>query len=162
MSNAIARVYVNDVDIGSLPADQYKNIVIEIRRDRRLWVAQILNLLAVAFRFVAMLMKVLPFFLFYVTLLGVLFAPESISEIMVYIQSATPDEIVQRMRQVIVASLFLSFLIMLISSIVSGYRYGYANQFDKDINKRIRNILEVPTEGDMRVSIISGDGYHVE
>lgn len=162
MSNAVAKVYVNNVGVGALPANQYKTIVNEIRRDRRLFVAQLLNFLAVVFRFMVINLKVLPFFLFYLMCTGVLFSPESISTILTEIQKATPDEIVLGIRQAILVSLLLTIFTLFVASLFSNYRYGYVNQFDKGINKRIRNILEVPTEGDMSVIIVDGDIYHVQ
>lgn len=162
MLNAVAKVYVNNVGVGALPADQYKSIVSDVRRDRRIVVAQVLNIFAVVLRFFERVLKVMPVFLFYMVCIFILFSPESIAVTLVEIQKAAPNEIVRGLRTLILVSLLLTTLILFIIPMFSSYRFGYANQFDNEINKRIRRILEVPTEGDMSVIIADGDTYHVQ
>lgn len=163
MSIAVARVYVNDVGVGALPADQYKTIVDEIGRDRKIYLAQALNFYGVILRGFSMLLKIVPFMLFYILCIGILFSPESISAIVLAeIQRANIDECVQTIRQIIIASIVLSIVVLICASLLSNYRYGYVNQFDNEINKRIRDLLEVPAAGHMRVTIVDGDSYHVQ
>lgn len=66
MSHAIARVFVNDVEIGSLPADQYQHILDAARRNRRLYASQTLNIALTLFRLTTKILRSIPFLLFFI------------------------------------------------------------------------------------------------
>jgi hypothetical protein len=54
----------------------------------------------------------------------------------------------------------MSAFVGILSLAFTNYRYGYFNQFDDAINHRIRELLEVPAEGNMKVNIVDDSIHH--
>ena len=109
------------------------------------------------------MLRVLPMFWLLLLIGVVLFDPESMTWILAEIVKAKPAEITNAMRVAILVSIGFTMFTFLVSPVFLGsssYRFGYVNQFDNAINKRIRSLLEVPAEGNMQVVVVDGDGNH--
>ena len=169
MLNAtVARVYVNQVEVGSLPMDQYRRIVddvnAEVHGDRRLYLAQAFNLVKCAYRVVTLILKLALILFLLVLISGTLVAPDEITWLVAAMRNATPAEVTHGMRVALFVYSGLSAFLVLLAATFIGHRFGYVNQFKDSsgarINLRIREILEVPADGDMGISFADGKSHH--
>jgi hypothetical protein len=165
MQNAIARVYVNQVEVGSLPADQYRRIVDEVRSevngDLRLYLAQAFNLARCVARFVIFILEFVPFFCFLTLTLLALATPNALTSLLAAISQATPAEMTQGIRMALLVLGGGSTFAFLLVSLIAGHGFGYINQFSSNIGTRIslriREILKVPADGDMMIKVRDAD-----
>ncbi|MGL0788774.1 hypothetical protein [Xanthomonas translucens] len=151
---AIARVSINGIDVGSLPADQYRRIVAESRRDWRLWVAQSLAWAAVILRLVSLVLQVMAVcWLLFIPLLALL-APADLTAMIATLAKTPPAEITKGIRTLLTFFIGLGVLAMFMAPIFTpSLVQPLVNHFDRAISRRIRELLEVPTEGDIRVML---------
>jgi len=164
----VFRVFVNKVDVGALPEQDYRSIISEItsevKKDRRLILAQALNFVLCLLRFSTTLMRIVPVIIFAPLAVTLLIAPEMVTEMITVMRTATPADITNGLRLIMI-TFFLPSLMIGISFVFvfTGHRFGYINQFENAINERIslrvRAILEVPAEGEVEVHV--GKGFRV-
>jgi hypothetical protein len=157
MSTAIARVYVNDIEVGALPADLYKKIVKDVYADRRLYVHQAANYLWAAFRLVANSFQIIPYVYLIALFLAEVLSPSIVSTFIGVMRQATPAEMNNYIWEMLGVGLLFSMLVLLFSMTLSKYPSGITDKFAVQINHRIRSLLEVPSEGALRVIFVSGD-----
>ncbi len=157
MTKATARVYVNDVEVGALPADQYRRVVADVRRNRWLYVAQLGNLLWALWSFIVMALRMMPIVFFMPLLAMTLLAPEMVTAMIATIRSATPEEITYSVRSYLSITFLLTLFSMFFTVIFTGVRFGYIDQFNLQVSQRLRSLLEVPAEGNVMV-VVTEDG----
>lgn len=149
---SIARVYLNDVEIGSMPIAQYKTIVADVKTDYRLYILQAwvvlkgaVNITFSCFHGVAMSSLLL------LSLL-VVFFPEDLIASITELKNYSLVDIVETSRTVFIYLwIFTSLLMPLLLAFSSKPVYGIYNCFNNKINYEIRRLLEVPTEGNLNV-----------
>ena len=159
----IARVYLNDVEVGSLPAVQYQRIVKDAKRDWRLYVLQWLNIIGFSLRCAVMCLRLTPWVWFYLSIIALIFAPEELSQVITEYGQATPLEVTRAYAKMVVFGASISAVCLsIIVAIGKSHVYGYVNKFDEAIKNELRRLLEVPTEGEMMVvcSDIDGENHH--
>jgi len=156
MGTAIARVYVNDIEVGALPADKYKKIVREVRADRRLYVIQAANYLWAAWHFVAHSLRFVPVFWFIALIVAEVLGPSEVTAFIGAMRQATPAEVNNGICWMLGAGLLFSMLFVFFCMFVGKYPSGITDEFGGKINRQIRSLLEVPAEGTMKV-VVSGD-----
>jgi hypothetical protein len=150
----VARVYVNEVEVGSLPAVHYARVVREAWSCKGLYVMQALNIAAVVLRAALAVVRFIPWVWFLALACAAVFAPEALRETFARMSTATPTQLVDAVRQALDGAAVLSVVVCGTTVVLGVERFGYVNQFDEVISQRIRRILEVPAEGSMRVSVV--------
>jgi len=153
MSAAIARVYVNNVEVGSLPVEQYQAIVQQARADKRLYVGQALSALNVLYRFLVKALFMVPVFYFVVLLVLEVGSPSDMTDFITAMQQATPAEVNHTIRMMLGWGFMFSAICVFFAWGLGGFSTGYVDPFDVKIAGRIRSLLEVPAEGALRVEI---------
>lgn len=159
MQSGVARVYVNAVEVGSLPTDQYRRIVNETKKDRRIYFRQAVNISFSALRFLIYSFRNIPFawFMFFVVVvLADSISPGFGTDFLHAIMAITKVELNASLDAFRIA-LFWGFAFTTFSfllGVASGaLDFGAVNEFDLAVNQKIREILEVPTEGPVTVLI---------
>lgn len=155
---SIARVYVNQVEVGALPATQYHAVVKQARRDWRLHVLQGFNVAAVLVRFLLTSLRLVPLLWFMVAVLLGIWYPDSITEFVASFPTLSPSQVSQSFQHMLLWSTFVTGVSLMLRAALTGSSagfqpYGYINMIDRAVSRRIREILEVPAEGDMMVTV---------
>lgn len=158
----IARVSVNGIEIGSIPADHYQAVLRVVDKDKMRLVKQALNTLTSCALAIKRIFLISTAFLvagFITTLmLDGAFAATLISNF----RTLSPNEVVASMRFLILIATLFGAVLVLADLLMWPTRYGYINYRDIEINRMVRRMLEVPTEGVMSV-VVEGDvSRHVQ
>lgn len=163
MASSVARVYLNDVEVGSLPSSQYEAIVKDARQDKRLYLRQALNVIATVLRFFINAYRYIPhawFNLLVIVVIADSLWPGLGSDFMAALMKMTKTE-PKASLDVFRIALFWGFAFtsfsMLLGMASGSLTFGAVNEFDCAINRRIRAILEVPAEGQMTVVVEKND-----
>lgn len=159
MTTEIARIYVNNIEVGALPASQYESIVSDARNDRRIYLRQVLNVLGVLFRFLVTSFEYIPqawFGMLVAIVIGDSISPGFGAGLITEIEKLFKVGQVGLLDAVRMA-LFWGYTFALTGSLFAmafgRMTFGAVNEFDSSINRRIREILEVPSEGQMTVVV---------
>lgn len=158
---SIARVYVNQIEVGALPSAQYRAVVEQTRHDWRLYVQQVFNVAFACLWFLIASFRLVPTLLFIAGAAAAIWVPEEITASVIQLATITPEQLSQGIQRLLLwctvfavilhCSVFMMFF--------SGFhKFGYINVFDRAVNKQIRRVLEVPAEGDMFVHIVDEAG----
>lgn len=158
MSNSIARVYVNNVEVGSLPIAQYEAVVKEVKGR---WIEGMLVQFA---NIIVGLMRFLYLYLQYVLILSLIFgggiilsSPEFCANLIQLLRTAPAHELANSLKYFTSLALILSLFFCVIAFTLTSYRFGVRNMFTDTIHRRLLYILEVPTHGDIKVIIDHGN-----
>lgn len=157
----VCRVFVNQVEVGALPEQDYHNLVAEAKRevkgDRRLYLAQTVNLLGCIIRSAKITLFTIPMLLFLGVATGILFAPNVMADTVTALRQASSVEVIAAMRTIVLTFSAAAVLALALGAALTGYEFGYFNQFQSAISERIslriRAIMEVAADGDVEVHI---------
>lgn len=150
--SSIAHVYLNDVEVGSLPAADYKRIVSKAKKDWKLYVLQALILMKVVLKIIVFGARSISAFLFLAITLAVVFFPEQVTETLQQLRNYPIDEIVKGAQNVFIwIWTFTSFFAPALLMVWRRNLFGYYDVFDERISQEIRQILEVPATGNLSV-----------
>lgn len=157
MLGSIARVYVNGIEVGSLPANHYTAIVESVRKDRRLLLAYAMRVVSLVLRSIFYCAAATPVLLTIFCAFLLVFDPGSVSGMIADARSATPEELTAFLRASLVMTWFITLVVFPVALAVArpGF-YSIDDPYKRAISRRIRSILEVPTEGPLYVDIIEG------
>lgn len=155
MSNEIARIYVNDIEVGSLPSHVYRKIVTEAKRDKRLYFAQAMNFILVVLQLTASVFKYIPFTLILFLLLGFIAGPDILVELVRASRTASPEYVVGFIGRTLLSAACFNLTVLTAGMGFGSLRFGYVNHFDAAISRRVKSLLEVPADGDLSVIIQS-------
>lgn len=167
MQNPVFRVYVNQVEVGALPEQEYRAIVAAathtVKDDRRLYLAQAFNLVGCIYRLAKGVALLMPLLLFFAGVAGVLAAPGVMADTLTALRQATPTEVIDAMRIIVGVFGGMTIVSLALAACFTGHGFGYINQFKSAISERIslriRAILEVAADGDVEVHV--GKGFRL-
>ncbi len=154
----IARIFVNRIEVGTVPADLYEKIVKQAKRDWKLYVSQGFNLVAVAFRFFVDTLRLTPW-LWFITSAGLaVLAPDILGDVFAALSKATPAELANEYRKAVMYGP-LGVSAMLLAGMAGGFgsKYGFVDRFGEVVGERLRALLEVPAEGSIDVFIVDDE-----
>lgn len=160
MSHDVVNIYINGIEIGSLPLALYQDVKRQVYRRPWLYLRQLVNVLRCFILAAGLMFRCLPLLWLALGVVVLLGDPAALATVIDLLRSASGVEVVNSMKQGFIMSLqFLSFVMMMFS-IVFSHRFcrwvGFTNVFDNEINYRIRSLLDAPGEGDMSVYVASG------
>lgn len=150
---AIARVYVNGIEVGSMPVEKHKQIKSEAKKTLELYVKQAINLFVVVVNMVSISIRIIPLFLFF----GVLFSLTNLELIAGFIdvlRTAPPMEIAQTIKKIITSTFGVTNLLVSITfAVMPSFRrkMGLINYFRGFTEYRIKQTLEVSDQGSVVV-----------
>ncbi|MCK9709853.1 hypothetical protein [Pseudomonas syringae] len=154
MSSSIARIHVNGIEVGSLPVEIYNGIVRATRQERRLYFAYAYRAVGVILRMLARSTVAVPGLLLLAFSFFLLVEPASITELVTSLRAATPEEITAALRATLVFAWFLTVsLVPAALALFCPGKIDFHNPFTDSVNRRVRSMLEVPTEGRLCVFI---------
>lgn len=154
MKSSIVRVHVNGIEVGSLPAKTYHAIVKDVRRDRRLYLAWTLSATHLVLRKLFQLFSAIPTIIVGLIILMALFSPELFTQLLVGLRTSEPEAIAQGLRKLITTIATVAAFAFPLSAIFAPSHWRIQNPFASAISRKIRQVLEVPAEGELMVEII--------
>lgn len=149
---SVTRVYVNDVEVGSLPTVEYQHMVLNAKKDLRLYVLQLLILLKAAFLIMLFSISLVPVVICIAVSISVVFLPDHVINILTLLKDYSLPDVIHSIRTVGINIWVLTFIICLSIFIMRKNSFGYHNCFIDRINYDIRSLLEVPADGEIRVN----------
>ncbi|ENE5338097.1 hypothetical protein ABNL11_004957 [Klebsiella pneumoniae] len=163
MQKGVAVIRVNNIEVGSMPVSQYEEIVRAVKKDWRTRIASVFSYVGFVWKFIK---RTWSYFvnsftvLFALFMLYSLFHPAELTQFINEMRSLPSENIANGIRSVINICLLLT----IISSVLSFFVIGtpvFVSATENAINKEIRKVMEVPTEGQVSVTFKNGDGYAV-
>ena len=150
---AIARVYVNDVEVGSLPLQQYKNIVRSTWRDNRLYLWQVLNLAWVCWEATRLYLTVATVIACSLVFLGAVFFTNNVIETFDLFKAMQTSDQVLVVKRILLIYFQITSITIVLGVIwgIKTHQLGFKNYFGDKISDEIRHLLEVPTEGRFKI-----------
>lgn len=152
MRKGVAIIKVNDIEVGSMPRDQYDEIVKGVKKDWRVWAAAIVSNTAFVGRVVSRLWKhfVESVMVIICLLLGYCYLnPAEGTLFITELRNASPETIMMSISKMITLCIAVTLIINTVWMIVRGHNYVSASEIA--INKKIREVMEVPAEGPVTI-----------
>lgn len=151
MNTSVSRVLINNVEVGSIPTDQFQAIVAETKRDWRLYAASIWSTLFAGTKLFLKSLAIAPVVALTIASLLVFFYPDGGTAFFDELKQTTGAEISNLVRSSLTVS-WLATVIALVFGIAFGaIKFGYTDPFSRVIGERIRFLLEEPNDGPITV-----------
>lgn len=148
----VARVYLNGIEIGSLPVAQHKAMLAQARRDFGLYLSQAINAVLIGGRMLLALFVFVPVVWLVAITLCLLVEPAEagtiVKELLAILQQDSAEKVGLFLQGVLQASLFLASFLVGVSCFMSrGRLYGYRDVFKEAVHYQLRKELEAPAYG---------------
>lgn len=161
MQEGIAVVKVNNIEVGSMPISQYEEIVKAVNNDWRTRIASVFSYLRFVWKFIV---KLWSYFvqcfsvLFAMFMLYSLFHTAEITQFINEMRSLPSESIANGIVSLTQLSVSVTFIGCFLSFLIKGTPV-FVSAYEDAINKKIREVMEVPAEGQVIV-ILNKDGVH--
>lgn len=155
-NDAVATIKVNNIDVGSMPLSQYEEIVRSVKKDFKVRIATVLSGTKYLFK---MVNHVCTYFvqsiitLIALIMLCTLFFPNDSTLVIAELKTLTPDEITHVLSSLTSICILLTMIVTVVNFFSKGVISSvYVSPSEIAINNKIREIMEVPAEGQVKVS----------
>ncbi|EQO56125.1 hypothetical protein G718_04946 [Escherichia coli HVH 43 (4-2173468)] len=161
MQEGIAVVKVNNIEVGSMPISQYEEIVRAVNNDWRTRIASVFSYVRFVWKFI---IKLWSYFvqcfsvLFAMFMLYSLFHTAEITQFIDEMRSLPSESIANGIVSLTQLSVLVTFIGCFLSFLIKGTPV-FVSASEDAINKKIREVMEVPAEGQVSV-ILNKDGVH--
>ncbi|WP_148709737.1 hypothetical protein, partial [Pseudomonas syringae group genomosp. 3] len=143
MSSSIARIHVNGVEVGSLPAEVYNSMVSTARQDRRLYLAYAFRGVGLIVRLLARSIVAVPGFLLLAFSFLVLVDPASTTDLITSLRAATPEEIAAYFKATLVFTwVWTVVLLPALLALFCPSQIAFDNPYTDSVNQRVSSMLE--------------------
>lgn len=151
----VARVYVNTIEVGSIPLQDYFDMKKKSFREYKNYIAQAFNYLYTLFIIASRVIMNVPAIWFTIALILAFFDSTIITDFFSVVQSNSPQQNTDLFIYILNRSLMLSaFVVLLMFPLTGGdlTRYGFQDKFQLSVVNQLMKILEVPALGDIEVT----------
>lgn len=157
-------IRVNGIEVGAMPLEQYEEIERSVKKDWRIHAYTILDSFRIClkfaknalFNFIRCLGVIIA-----ILMIACLFRPETeVAAFIKDIQSATPEVLAYAIHRVTTICLALTAMYYIFRKIYFGVPV-YLGPSKIAINRRVREVMEVPAEGEVSVTFIKDNAYCV-
>lgn len=151
MTTAIARILVNDIEVGTMPAETYLAIVSSVRKDVRLYLAYAGAFVGSVLHMLGKFYLSMPTVVAGLLLLLAMVSPDSFTDLVTELKAASPETITEALRSLI-GNISVFFLVAapLLSLVFPAY-FRFQSPFDKALSHQVRSLMEVPSDGPIKV-----------
>ncbi|HHN9152361.1 TPA: hypothetical protein ACP7Q6_004234 [Escherichia coli] len=159
MKDSVAVIKVNNIEVGSMPVSQYEEIVKSVKKDWLTRIASVFSYVSFAWKLIARLCAYFVQSFTVVIALSMLFfshSPEA-TQFVTELQNAPSETIVEVIRSVTKICVFLSIIVFALSLFIKGAPI-FVSASENAINQKIREVMEVPAEGQVSITFKKGDG----
>ncbi|WP_133462489.1 hypothetical protein [Scandinavium goeteborgense] len=155
MKDGVAVISVNNINVGSMPVEQYEEIVRTIKKDWRTRILSVLSYMRFGCRIAIRLWSFFVQSFSVIIALFMLYSIFNLPDVTQYInevRNLPSQNIAEGIRLVANLCVTLMFIVFPISIFIKGVPV-FVSATENAINKKIREIMEVPSEGKVSVSI---------
>nr|CAC79177.1 hypothetical protein 25.6 kDa [uncultured bacterium] len=145
------KVWLNNVPIGTLSDSEYAAVQLEVFQDARPFLGQLANTAHVALTFAGKLLVAVPLFLFWLFVGAAIVTPESCTETLHALQTASTAD-VQAFVRLLMTTIATAAIIFVGLMIIVGSRFGFKNHFAAAVADRLRERFNTPAQGDVFVT----------
>lgn len=154
MRDEVAVIQVNNIEVGSMPLSQYEDIVESVKRDWRTRVASVFSYVGFVWRIVIRLCSyfvqsfavIIALFMLYSS-----FHSVETTQFITELRNTPSERIAEAIRSITNICVILTSIACALSIFIKGIPV-FVSASENGINKKIREVMEVPAEG--RVSVI--------
>ncbi len=163
MQDGTAIVKVNNIEVGSMPISQYEEIVKSVKKDWRTHVASVFSYIGFALRIIIMLWNYfvhsfaifIAFIMFYS-----FYHHEELTHLITFLRNSPSENITEIIRVIAYYCITLTVIAVAISIVAKGIPI-FVSATEIAINKKIREVMEVPTEGQVSITFKKDGVYSV-
>ncbi|NWA64093.1 hypothetical protein HX773_24655 [Pantoea sp. B9002] len=154
MQDGVAVIRVNNIEVGSMPISQYEEIVKSVKKDWRTRVAAVFSYVGFVWKFIIRLWS---YFvqcfsvLFALFMLYSLFHPAEITQFIDEMRSLPSENIANGIRSLTNICILVTIMSYAISFLLKGSPV-FVSASENAINKKIREVMEVPAEGQVSIT----------
>ena len=152
-NGGVARVYVNEVEVGALPELQYRQVVVDAWARWDLYGRQALNAVEVGARVAFAVVRLIPWVWFALVAIAAVLIPDQLATVFGTLAKGTPAEFVVALRSGLGGGALLSAVAVGGGVALGGLKFGFVNEFDGFIAQRLRQLLEEPADGRLQVRV---------
>ncbi|ENU7100583.1 hypothetical protein ACFICF_004528 [Salmonella enterica] len=163
MQDGVAVIRVNNIEVGSMPISQYEEIVKSVKKDWRTRVAAVFSYVGFVWKFIIRLWSyfVKSFtVLFALFMLYSFFHPVELAQFINEMRSLSSENIANGVRSVTNICILLTIISCALSLFFKGVPV-FVSASENAINKKIREVMEVPAEGQVSVTFNKDGKYCV-
>ncbi|ECI5749101.1 hypothetical protein D5P88_24460 [Salmonella enterica subsp. enterica] len=163
MNAGIAVIKVNNIEVGSMPLAQYEEIVESVKKDWRTRVAAVFSYVGFVWKFI---IRSWSYFvqcfsvLFAMFMLYSLFHTAELTQFIDEMRSLPSESIANGIVSLTQLSVLVTFIGCFLSFLIKGTPV-FVSASEDAINKKIREVMEVPAEGQVSVTFKKDGVYCV-
>lgn len=164
MESGVAVIKVNDVEVGSMPVEQYEKLVAEVKRDRRTQIASVVRYAGFIWRFFCRFCSYyIQSFSVIITvfLLLSMFQPQEVTDFISSWQGASAESITGLINTIARYCLVITVASFILSIFIKGVPV-FVSATEDAINRKIREVMEVPANGKVSVVIMYSGALSVK
>lgn len=158
MTASIARVQVNGIEVGSLPIETYNAIAKNVRKDRRLYLAWVIETIMTALRLLYRFLSAMPSLVVGLFLLWVVVSPDTFTVLLTDLRAADPQAITDGLSKLLRYTFTTLIVSIPLAPLLFPRIIRFQNPFDAALSRQIRSQLEVPTEGELTIIFENSKG----
>ena len=163
MQDGIVVVKVNNIEVGSMPVSQYEEIVKSVKKDWRTHVASVFSYIGFVWRlilrvwhyFVHGFSVIIAFFMLYS-----LYHQAELAQLITELRNAPSEHIAEIIRTITNTCIILTVFAVILSILIKGTPV-FVSATENAINRKIREVMEVPAEGQVSITFKKNGVYGV-
>lgn len=152
MDKSVVRVHINDIEVGSLPAMTYQDIVQSVKRDPRFYLAVAWDAFAVPVRMLRMANSSLPWFLVCVVAWAVIMEPAAFTQFIANVRTSDPADITTAIRKALSIIVTAEAIFILCLGLIYPGFFGFKSTFNELVFTRVRKVLKLNCCGEMKIT----------
>jgi hypothetical protein len=140
-------IEINQINVGTISNTEYASILRKCLTDRRLYLAQMMNILRVGLSIIGFFLKVIPLSFFWLIVALAVFSPDTIVMAFTELQKLNQDVIQVSVTRLMLVTIILNIITVLIQSAFGMSRFGFINHFGDAIDSGLRKHCNVVAAG---------------
>lgn len=163
MQDGVAVIRVNNIEVGSMPISQYEEIVKSVKKDWRTHVASVFSYIGFVWRIILRLWHYfvqgftifIAFFMLYS-----LYHQAELTQLITELRNSPSEHIAEIIRTITKTCIILTVIAVTLSILIQGTPV-FVSATENAINKKIREVMEVPAEGQVSITFKKDGVYSV-
>ncbi|QSB03786.1 hypothetical protein JWZ98_23030 (plasmid) [Methylomonas sp. EFPC1] len=146
-------VYINNIRMGTVTDAQYASMQQRVYIDPKNSMAQIVNIVYGLYTMVYKIVVIVPLTLFWLTVISLIYSPETWVEIIQLLQSADTTTLTINIKAAHDLVSILAILVTLSAGIMMalGVKFGFRNIYADAVGVLLRQHFKVPADGEIRL-----------
>lgn len=149
----VAKVYINSVQVGSIPIEHYEKIKKFAYKDKKNYILQIFNTMKFLASLTVKAIQFLPFFWLLFLFYCILFDQYALTQSIAFLKENSPERIAVFVKDLVSVGLIFGVIYSLLEAVLSMKRIGYENAFQSSIERNVLQLLEIPERGNVFIQV---------